>query len=101
MQMLTEKEVERYLDAEIKKLGGFTRKWVSPNYVGVPDRIIFMPKGHIVFVEVKTNTGHLTVRQQRELEMINNIGATAYACFGKKGVDDLIYWLEEKNNETA
>lgn len=95
---MTEKQVELYLDREIKKLGGFTRKWVSPNYVGVPDRIIFMPRGLVFFVEVKSTTGRVTVRQQRELETIRSMGVSAHIAYGKKGVDQLINWLRDELN---
>ena len=47
-----ENKVEKYLDAEVNRLGGITRKWVSPGRDGVPDRIIIL-NGHICFVEVK------------------------------------------------
>lgn len=35
--------VEHRLHKEFKKLGGTTRKWVSPGRVGVMDRICFLP----------------------------------------------------------
>lgn len=36
---MLEKEIEKYLREEIKKLGGIAYKFVSPGQVGVPDRI--------------------------------------------------------------
>jgi len=37
-----ENKVEKYLDKEVSKIGGITRKWVCPGRDGVPDRICFI-----------------------------------------------------------
>lgn len=55
-----EKEIEKILVAEVKKLGGKAYKFVSPGNSGVPDRIVIFPKKPPVFVELKTDTGVLT-----------------------------------------
>lgn len=54
-----ESEIERRLGREIKRLGGLYYKFTSPNLPGVPDRIVIMPGGRIIFVELKTETGRL------------------------------------------
>lgn len=54
-----ESEIERKLGREIKQLGGLYYKFTSPNLPGVPDRIVIMPGGRIIFVELKTETGRL------------------------------------------
>lgn len=51
---LLEKDIEKFLNDNIKKLGGRSYKFVSPGNSGVPDRIIFLPGGRIYFVELKT-----------------------------------------------
>ncbi|HEM4928329.1 TPA: VRR-NUC domain-containing protein [Streptococcus suis] len=50
---MREKVVERKLVSEVKKRGGVCPKWVSPSYSGVPDRLVFLPKGKFGLVEVK------------------------------------------------
>jgi hypothetical protein len=37
----------------VKQCGGLALKWVSPGWTGVPDRIMILPKGKIIFVEFK------------------------------------------------
>ena len=44
---LLEKDIEKFLNDNIKKLGGRSYKFVSPGNSGVPDRIIFLPGGKI------------------------------------------------------
>lgn len=48
-----EKTIEGYLVKRVKVAGGMALKWVSPGQSGVPDRIVFLPGGRIIFVEVK------------------------------------------------
>ena len=50
---MREKIVEQKLVSEVKKRGGVCPKWVSPYFSGVPDRLVFLPKGKFGLVEVK------------------------------------------------
>lgn len=77
--------VEKYLDSEIKKLGGFTEKWEGRN--GNPDRIVFLPYGRVWFVEVKTLKQNLRPSQQRFSDKLSKMGANTTFVKGKHGVD--------------
>jgi hypothetical protein len=83
-----ERKVEKYLDKEVKKLGGITRKWVSPGRDGVPDRIVVLHD--IWFVEVKTVDGELSDEQIREHDRLRAVGAKVCTVYGEAGVDDFI-----------
>ena len=50
---MTEKDIERKLKKRIELLGCMCLKFVSPGYTGVPDRMILVPGGKIIFVELK------------------------------------------------
>lgn len=50
---MRESQIESYLRDQIKGVGGWAPKWVSPGNNGVPDRIIFLPDRKIVFIETK------------------------------------------------
>jgi len=91
---IRENKVERYLDDEIKKLGGITRKWVSPGRDGAPDRIIII-RGTVIFVEVKTVDGKLSRAQEREHNRLHNAGAVVRTVFGEAHVDTLVKWIAE------
>lgn len=84
-----ENKVERYLKSEVKSLGGITRKWVSPMHDGVPDQIVII-NGTVVFVEVKTVDGVLSVNQIREHNRLRAAGARVVTVYGNAGVDLLI-----------
>ena len=89
-----ENKVETYLKDEVKKLGGRTRKWVSPGVDGVPDQIIIV-QGRVIFVEVKTVDGRLSPDQKREHVRLIAVGANVTTVYGKKGVDEFITWLRD------
>lgn len=88
-----ENKVEKYLDSEVKKLGGLTRKWVSPGRDGVPDRIVVVC-GEVWFVEVKTSDGKLTPIQKREHDRLSEAGALVHTVYGESGVDEFIRIFE-------
>lgn len=85
-----EAKVESYLHEQVKlKLGGLTRKWESKTHSGVPDRIVF-DEGDIIFVEVKTTDGKLSVFQTREHERLRAHGAIVITVYGHTDVDEFI-----------
>lgn len=102
---IRENKVEKYLDKEVTKLGGITRKWVSPGRDGVPDRIVIdtitvsemikklqaldpsAPFADIHLVEVKTDDGKLTPVQEREHGRLREAGARVHTVYGQPSVD--------------
>lgn len=52
-----EKEIESKLREMVEQAGGMCLKWVCPGWAGVPDRIVLLPGGRIVFVELKKPVG--------------------------------------------
>jgi len=84
-----ENKVERYLDERVGKLGGITRKWVSPGRDGVTDRIVII-NGAVWFVEVKTTGGKLSQCQIREHDQLMRNGANVRTVYGRDGVDEFI-----------
>jgi hypothetical protein len=87
-----ENKVEKYLADQVKKRGGITRKWVSPGYDGVPDRIVIID-GNVMFVEVKTVDGKLTPIQVREHDRLTAVGAKVFTVYGEKGVDSFLEYF--------
>lgn len=90
---IREAKVEKYLDSEVKKLGGITRKWVSPGRDGVPDRIVIV-RGQVYFVEIKTVNGKESSVQVREHQRLREHGAMVYTLFGDEQVDRFIERLK-------
>lgn len=52
-----EKDIEQKLRKMVESHGGQCLKWVCPGWSGVPDRIILLPGGSVMFVETKRPKG--------------------------------------------
>ena len=83
---MREKDLEKILVAEVKKLGGRAYKWVSPGNDGVPDRIIIFPNQRPIFVELKTETGRLTALQKVQIERLQILGQPVDVVRGVSGL---------------
>lgn len=82
-----EKDIERKLRDTVKKHGGLCLKWVCPGWSGVPDRIILMPGGRVMFVETKRpKDSKVSKLQKWWLEKLQSLGFTARVCFTIKDV---------------
>ena len=88
-----EKDIERWLGNQLKKLGCIYMKFVSPGNDGVPDRIIIVPGGAAIFVELKSTTGKLMANQRVQISRLRKQGALVFVITGKTDaelfVDDL------------
>ncbi len=83
---MTEAAVERKLVEGVRKKGGWALKFVSPGTAGVPDRIVLMPGGFIIFVELKTDTGKLTKLQEITHLRLAGLGFPVRVVYGSEGV---------------
>jgi hypothetical protein len=72
---MLEKKIEQRLVNKARQAGGLAIKWVAPAMSGVPDRIVFLPGGKIVFVELKAPGKSPTPLQQRVHGMLTALGA--------------------------
>lgn len=82
--MESEKVTEAYLRDRVKALGGRSYKWVSPGCSGVPDRIVVMPGGRVIFVELKSEGKTSTKLQQKRQAELRALGCTVYADIDTK-----------------
>ena len=79
---MKESAIERRFVEQVKQLGGFSYKWVSPGRAGVPDRIVVLPGGRVLFVELKREGGVLKPLQAHELARLQALGCTAVVAYG-------------------
>ena len=87
-----EKDIEAKLVREIKKIGGRAYKFISPGTRGVPDRIVILPGGKIIFVELKTEVGRLTALQRAQRRILQRLGCDVRSVHG---AEDVEAFLEE------
>ena len=60
-----ESSIEAYLDQRVRAIGGEAFKFVSPGRVGVPDRLVVLPGGEVVWCEIKAPGGKVSPAQGR------------------------------------
>lgn len=63
---MLERDVEKALVRRVKALGGMAEKFASPARRSVPDRLVTMPDGQIIFVELKAPGKKPTEAQMRD-----------------------------------
>lgn len=87
-KMILESDIEKYL---VKKFGSIGKvfKWVSPGIKGVPDRIIFLPGGKILLVELKRPKSKPRATQIIIHKMLARLGTKVWVVDSKEGVDKL------------
>lgn len=83
-----EKHIESYLMKCSREIGGECWKWTGT--LGVPDRIILLPGGRVIFVEVKQRSGRLSKMQIHIHEKMRKLGMDVRVVWSKEDVDELI-----------
>jgi hypothetical protein len=63
---MLEKHIEKALIKRVKELGGVCEKFTSPNRRSVPDRLVTLPGGRIIFCELKSPGKRPTNAQRRD-----------------------------------
>lgn len=89
---MLEKEIEKILEQEVKKLGGRAYKWVSPGNDGVPDRIVIFPDCQPIFVELKTSAGRLSAVQEVQIHRLRKLGQDVRVLYG---IDEVSQFFQE------
>lgn len=76
---MLEKDIEKKLIQPIRELGGLYLKFESPGFTGVPDRLILLPGGRVVFVELKQPGKKERPRQVFVQSVLRKMGFTVYS----------------------
>ena len=70
-----EREIEAALVRRVKAAGGLCLKWTCPGWTGVPDRLVLLPGGLIIFVELKRpKGGRLSTMQKWWAKQLIDLG---------------------------
>ena len=93
---MRERDIEKVLVDEVKRLGGRAYKWVSPGNAGMPDRIVIFPGRPPVFVELKAWGGTLTALQEVQITRLEALGQTVRVV---RGMDGLSQFFQDMGYE--
>lgn len=86
----SEKALERKLCAEVKKVGGWAIKLLPGLIKGLPDRMVLLPGGRVVFVEVKTTGLKPTKMQTLIHERLRALGFKVWVVDSSEKINNLI-----------
>ena len=87
---MREKQIEQKLVQAVKKKGGLCLKFVSPNFDGMPDRLILLPGGKIGFVEVKAPGEKPRPLQLARHKTLMNRGFRVYVIDSVEQIGEII-----------
>ncbi|MBK5145872.1 VRR-NUC domain-containing protein [Budviciaceae bacterium BWR-B9] len=74
MSYQRESTIENHLVKQVKAAGGIAYKFISPGRRSVPDRIVILPGGRVVFVECKAPGQKPRPEQEREHKRLRSLG---------------------------
>lgn len=87
---MQEKQIEARLRRDVRNCGGLALKFISPGRAGVPDRIVLLPGGRIVFAELKALGRKLTPLQQKRKKQLEALGFKVYVIDSYQAVEAFI-----------
>lgn len=92
---VSEKAIERYLAELAKQNGLLCLKYSNPNMVGYPDRLLVLPGGGVVWVELKSKGRKPTKIQQIRMSELTGMGHLVKVIDNKADIDELIKTIKE------
>lgn len=92
---MRESLLEQRLVREVKRIGGIAPKWTSPGNGGVPDRIVILPGGKTVYVEMKAPGKQLTPLQERWRAILLGLGHKHYKLDSIEAINHFIREVSE------
>lgn len=87
---VSEKAIERYLVEQAKINGLLCLKYSNPNMVGYPDRLLVLPDGGVIWVELKSRGRKPTKIQQIRMTELTGMGHLVRVIDNKADIDELI-----------
>lgn len=87
---LSEKSIEHYLVERVRKLGGECLKYSNPHAIGYPDRIVLLPGGRVMWVELKSYGERPRAIQQQRIERLRQLGQEVHVCDSRQAVDAIV-----------
>ena len=89
-KVMREAALENVLVGEVSSRGGLCLKWVSPGIRGVPDRIVLMPGGRTIYVELKSRGGRLSPPQRRMHTKLRDMGFRVEVLWTIRQVNEFV-----------
>lgn len=92
---VSEKAIEAYLNKRAKESGLLCLKYSNANTTGYPDRLMCLPYGQSVWVELKSKGKKATKLQLIRIEELRSLNHNVFIIDSKADVDTLIDSINE------
>lgn len=92
---VSEKAIEQYLVEQAKQNGLLCLKYSNPNMVGYPDRLLVLPGGGVVWVELKSKGRKPAKIQQIRIAELIGMGHLVKVIDNKADIDELIKTIKK------
>lgn len=92
---MREREIEQKLRREVEKRGGRCFKFLS-SVSGVPDRILLLPGGLVIFVELKKEGEKPRKLQEVQMRKIRELGFRVRVVDSEQEIQKLMREIEEE-----
>lgn len=93
----SEKAIEHRLANKVRAIGGLCLKFASASATGYPDRLVCLPGGKAVWVELKSKGKHPTRFQELRHQELREKGFEVYVADSAAAVDALVAkWRAER-----
>ena len=87
---MRERSVEKHLVDGLKKIGVPCVKFIPDSMKGMPDRIILLPFGRVIWCELKTKGGRLEPIQEARHRELRRAGQQVEVVWSTEDADKLI-----------
>ena len=84
---------------KVKRVGGLALKFVSPGFVGVPDRLVLIPDGKVGFVEVKAPGEKPRELQLARHKLLRRLGFKVFVLDNESQIENIIDEIRGEKNE--
>lgn len=91
----SEKTLEARLVREIEARGGMALKYTSQFHRGIPDRIVLLPGGSTIFVELKSTGQKPTKLQMHAIRKLVKMGHSVYIIDRTGLLDSFLQIVDE------
>lgn len=87
---MLEKEIENYFKINIEKKGGLAIKLAGTGLNGIPDRLVLIPGGKVIFVEFKAPGKKPRKLQEYVINKLRNLGFKVFVIDNKEQAMEVI-----------
>lgn len=89
--LVVERDIELFLKKRVEHFGGKCIKLPAMFEEGIPDRLVILPHGVVVFVELKRpKGGRLSEMQKYQIGVLKKLGCNVYVVHNYAEVDKML-----------